>query len=116
MGWDTRDPKKDNHTGWVKVENDLTMGPLGLLKWLLVILVIIGSIVGVFKYTSTVTDRVVMKNSFQYKEGMAQKAAILQASIVEIEILMERQPENYQPLSLQKMILTTQLRAITINE
>ena len=69
-----------------------------------------------FRYTNTVTDRIVMKNSFQYKEGMEQRAAILEASLVELEVLLQSNPANRQDLVNQKTILKAQLRAITINE
>ena len=65
---------------------------------------------------STIVERKVFTESFQYKEGMAQRAAMLEASIVEIDILLQTNPENRQGLVNQKTILKAQLRAITINE
>lgn len=65
---------------------------------------------------STVVERTVFKQSFQYKEGMEQRAAILGANISEIDILLRSNPENKQDLINQKSILTAQLRAITINQ
>jgi hypothetical protein len=57
-----------------------------------------------------------MKNSFQYKEGMEQRAAILQASITELDIRLQQNPDNRQDLQNQRSILSAQLRAITINK
>lgn len=64
---------------------------------------------------STMVEAAVFKHSFQYKEGMAQRAAIMEASIIEIDIRLQGNPENYQDLVNQKSILNAQLRAITIN-
>ncbi len=61
-------------------------------------------------------DRVVMKQSFQYKEGMAQRGAILEASIVELDIALQGNPEYRKDLINQKRILSAQLKAITINK
>lgn len=65
---------------------------------------------------STIVERKVFEESFQYKEGMAQRAAILQANIVEVDVLLKGNPENRQDLINQKSILSAQLRAITIND
>ncbi len=65
---------------------------------------------------STIIEREVFKQSFQYKEGMAQRAAIMEANIAEITIMLQSNPENKQNLIKQKMILNAQLRAITINQ
>lgn len=65
---------------------------------------------------STIVEREVFKNSFQYKEGMNQRAAILKANISEIDIRLRSNPENKEELLNQRMILLSQLKAITINE
>ena len=65
---------------------------------------------------STVVERIVFEQSFQYKTGMAQRGAILEANIVEIDILLNSNPENKQDLINQKLILRSQLHAITINK
>lgn len=65
---------------------------------------------------STIVERKVFENSFQYKQGMAQRGAILEANIAEIDILLQNNPENKQGLMDQKSILRSQLRAITINQ
>lgn len=65
---------------------------------------------------TTVVERVVFENSFQYKTGMAQRGAILEANIIEIDMLLQSNPENRQELINQKSVLNAQLRAITINQ
>ena len=65
---------------------------------------------------STAVEREVFKQSFQYKEGMQQRASILEANIAEIDVLLRSNPENKQDLINQKSILRAQLRAITINK
>lgn len=107
---------------WNKVEKDIESGPLGLFKWI-VICIIVLSLIGGFLYIQkqaakpidTAIDRMVMKNSFQYKEGMEQRAAILEASILEIDILLQGNPDNRNDLINQKRVLNAQLKAITIN-
>lgn len=105
---------------WDKVEQDISRGPLGAYKWLVIgvvsLVLLIGGLSFVLKPASMAVDRVVMKTSFQYKEGMAQRGAILEANIVEIDILLQQNPANRQDLLNQKSILRSQLRAITINE
>jgi len=105
---------------WNKVEKDLESGPVGAFKWLaigVVILMIFFDGLGfVSKYLSVNADRVITKQSFQYKEGMQQRAAILEANIEELDILLARNPENRADLEAQRSILRAQLRAITINK
>ncbi len=101
---------------WKNVEKDVESGPLGLAKWIVVLVLFLGAIGWVFKPVDKAVERAVMKQSFQYKEGMEQRAAILQANIAEIDALIAQQPENREALSAQKRVLKAQLRAITINE
>ena len=79
-----------------------------------------------FNYTDTVANRVITKNSFQYQEGMAQRAAILKANIAAISIIdvlrraelnveIAKDPSN-EDLRNQRKILQAQLTAITINQ
>lgn len=65
---------------------------------------------------STIVERQVFENSFQYKTGMAQRAAVLEANIAEIDSLLMSNPDNKQELLNQKSVLKVQLRAITINQ
>jgi hypothetical protein len=105
---------------WEKVEKDISNGPFGLFKWIaiaaILCVVLFGGINLFMKPASMVVDRIVMKNSFQYREGMEQRGAILEANIVELDIALQQNPENRQNLINQKRILSAQLRAITINK
>ena len=105
---------------WDKVERDIERGPLGLVKWLIIAVigatVFFGGLGFVTKYLSVNADRIITKQSFQYKEGMEQRAAILKANIEEIDIQLRRNPENRSALEAQRSILNAQLRAITVNE
>lgn len=105
---------------WEKVEKDVEGGPLGLFKWMAIgtvlLVVLFGGINLIMKPASMAVDRMVMKNSFQYVEGMEQRAAILQASITEVDIRLQQNPPNAQDLQNQRSILSAQLRAITINQ
>jgi len=105
---------------WEKVEKDVEGGPFGLLKWIAIfvvaLVILFGGINLFMKPASMAVDRIVMKTSFQYKEGMEQRAAILEASLAEINIMLSQYPEKSKELGAQKRILTAQLRAITINQ
>lgn len=105
---------------WDKVEKDVEGGPFGLMKWIAIFVIcaviLFGGINLFMKPASMAVDRIVMKNSFQYKEGMEQRAAVLQANIVEIDVMIQQFPEKSEALNGQKRILTAQLRAITINQ
>lgn len=105
---------------WEKVASDMESGPFGLFKWVAIavalLVVLFGSINLFMKPASVAVDRVVMKNSFQYVEGMEQRAAILQANIAELDVRLQKNPANRENLLNQKQILNAQLRAITINK
>ncbi len=105
---------------WNRVEGDLVSGTWGALKWLLIVVIVVGVLATGTRYLgmwgNTVMDRVVMKNSFQYKEGMAQRAAVLQAQIAQVELDISKNPELRGELSSQKKVLEAQLNAITINQ
>lgn len=105
---------------WDKVGKDVESGPLGTFMWvtvcLLAVVVLFGGVNLIMKPASMAVDRIVMKTSFQYKEGMEQRAAILQASITELDIKLRSNPTNKQDLDNQRLILSAQLRAITINQ
>lgn len=105
---------------WEKVGNDVESGPMGLFKWIAIavvlLVVLFGGIRMVMKPANMAVDRIVMKQSFQYKEGMEQRAAILQANITEIDVMIQQDPQNRQQYTNQKRILSAQLNAITINQ
>lgn len=91
------------------------------LRFSPVILLIVGVLFGL-KYFgligSTIVEREVFKHSFQYKEGMNQRAATLEASIIELEILIQNEHDGNvrKNLTNQKTILKAQLRAITLTK
>lgn len=105
---------------WDKVGKDVEGGPFGLFKWVVIgvvlVTVLFGGINLIMKPATMAVDRIVMKNSFQYVEGMEQRAAILQANIAEIDIRLSQNPENKTDFQNQRSILSAQLRAITINQ
>lgn len=104
---------------WDKVESDIEKGPFSAFKWLAILVICLFVLFGFLNAVGLVggkaVERMVLKNSFQYKEGMAQRGAILEANLAEIDVLIAQQPNNDE-LKGQKRILTAQLRAITINE
>jgi len=105
---------------WNKVETDIGQGPLGAIKWFVIIIlflfVFFGALNAIGLIGGKAVERQVLKHSHQYKEGMDQRAAILQANIAELDILIAQRPANVKNLENQKLILQAQLRAITINE
>lgn len=105
---------------WEKVGKDVDSGPLGTFKWIalgvLAFTVLFGGIRLIMKPANMAVDRVVMKTSHQYREGMEQRAAILEASILELNLKLQQNPENRVDLQNQKAILSAQLKAITINQ
>jgi hypothetical protein len=107
-------------SSWDKVGKDVDSGPLGAFKWLVITVVFVGLLATGTRYLgmwgNTVMERVVMKNSFQYVEGMEQRAAILQAQIAQVNLDIMKNPNQRQELLLQKKVLEVQLNAITINQ
>ena len=79
---------------------------------LLVITILFG--IGAFlKIGGKMVDRQVMVNSHQYKEGMEQRAAVLEANIAEIDVQLRMGKGDVDSLEGQKMILNAHLKAIT---
>ena len=107
---------------WDKVESDIEKGPGGLFKWIAIaviaFVVLFGGINLFMKPAGVAVDRVIMKNSFQYREGMAQRGAILQAQIAEIDMQISQATDSttIENLNRQKAVFRVQLNAITINE
>ena len=90
-----------------------------VFKWWIFILLLVVLTIPVFtalKYFgvigSTIVERVVFEQSFQYKEGMAQRGAILEANIAEIDMLIATGKGNPEELQAQKSVLRVQLNAI----
>ena len=82
---------------------------MGYLILTMVILAIVG---GALRFAGVFGERVVFENSFQYKEGMSQRANTLQAQIAEIEMNIINNPEMYAQLNAQKKVLEIQLKGI----
>lgn len=85
--------------------------------WVWVTILFVGSII-VFSLLSslgfigkTVVERVVFEQSFQYKEGMDQRARILEANIAELDAMIGLGQGNAAQLQAQKRVLTIQLKA-----
>ncbi|MBV1930043.1 MAG: hypothetical protein KUG81_11090 [Gammaproteobacteria bacterium] len=72
---------------------------------------ILGTVSAIGYQLSVVGERLAFQNSFQYDEGMNQRARTLKAQIDQVDILLMGNPENYQELQAQKRILTVQLNA-----
>ena len=107
---------------WNKVEKDIERGPFGLYKWVVIgvvgLALLAGAISLVSRPAEVIVDRVVFENSFQYKKGMEQRGAILEANLIEVEeqIRNASSVEEREGLLSQKRVFEAQLRAITINE
>ena len=101
---------------WDKVEKDIESGPLGAFKWFAIIVVSIvvlfAGINFIMKPASVAVESAVFKNSFQYQEGMEQRAAILEANIAEIDGLLITNPQDSENLNAQKRALRAQLNAV----
>jgi len=78
--------------------------------------VILTAVGWVLKPADVAVDRIIIKNSFQYKEGMAQRGAILEANIIEVEnrIRMEQDAEVVAGLENQLSSLRAQHQAVTL--
>lgn len=104
---------------WDKVGDDISSGPRGLIKWFVIavlfLVVFFSAISFIMRPAEKAVDRLVQKHSWQYKEGMAQRGAILEANIAEVDVQLAKFPNDAELLA-QKRVLNAQLRAITINE
>jgi len=105
---------------WDNVEKNVASGPMGLFKWVVIgsvlLFVLIGGLNALGLIGGTIIQREVFENSFQYRAGMEQRGAILEANIAELDMLIQQNPGNRQGLEAQKRVVQTQLRAITINQ
>jgi len=82
---------------------------MGYLILTIVILAIIG---GGLRIAGVFGERVVFENSFQYKEGMRQRANVLEAQIAEIDMQISINPDMSQQLSAQRKVLQIQLKGM----
>lgn len=109
-----------SNKGWDKVESDIESGPMGLFKWITIAVILLTLLIGGVSWITMpaekVVERVVFKESFQYKEGMEQRAAILKSNIAQIDADMISHPEKYDQLLAQRKVFEAQLNAITINQ
>jgi len=100
---------------WNRVGNDIERGPMGMFKWIVIAALACFALFGTLgvlgKIGGTATDRVVLEQSFQYKEGMKQRARTLEASIAEIDVRISQDPSN-QDLRNQRSYLVIQLNAM----
>ena len=88
----------------------------GWVFFILLMVVLIIPVLSGLKYLGiiggTIVERVVFEQSFQYKTGMAQRGAILEANIAEIDMLIATGQGNTEQLQAQKSVLRVQLNAI----
>ncbi len=72
----------------------------------------------VLKPASMFAERVAIKASHQYKEGMAQQAAIYESQLIELDIQLTTQtdPDIITGLVNQQRFVKSRLRAITLNK
>lgn len=92
----------------MKMFKDYSKG-MGYLILTIVVLAIVG---GGLRFAGVFGERIVFENSFQYKEGMRQRANVLEAQIAEIEINIMRNPEMSNQLNAQKKVLQIQLKGM----
>lgn len=82
------------------------------MSYFILTVLILSVLGGALKIAGVFGERVVFENSFQYKEGMKQRAATLEAQIVEIEMNIMKFPEQAQTLQMQKKVLQIQLNSM----
>ena len=84
------------------------------VMWAIAICVFITVIGWVMRPVDMVVERAVLVNSHQYKEGMADRAAVLGASIAEVEsrLMTTSDSETRKGLENQASALRIQLKAI----
>ena len=83
------------------------------LPLIILVCVILFGLSSLIRVGGKMVDRQIMVSSHQYKEGMNQRAATLQASIAEIDVMLMQGKGNADELEGQKMILNAQIKSIT---
>lgn len=80
---------------------------------MIIAVLVFGGIGLIKKPLSARIDREVAVNSHQYKEGMAERTAVLSANIAEINIMLAENPdeETKKALKSQRSVLSVQLKA-----
>ena len=82
---------------------------LKVMGYVVLTIVIIGSTTGILRYIGVFGERKVFEQSFQYKEGMKQRANTLESQIAEIERQISLNPDMVDQLTAQKKVLEIQL-------
>lgn len=82
---------------------------MGYVVLTILILSIVG---GGLRFAGVFGERVVFENSFQYKEGAKQRAAVLEAQILQLDVDIYNNPEMADSLRMQQKVLKAQLAAV----
>ena len=80
---------------------------MGYIILTVLILALLG---GLIKTSNVFGERILFKNSFQYSEGMEQRAITIRAQIAAIDAHIIQNPEMRQQLSAQRKVLEIQLQ------
>ena len=83
-----------------------------VMGYTILTIVLLSAVGGGLKYIGVFGERVVFENSFQYKEGMSQRANTLEAQIAEIDMQIMRNPNKVNQLRAQRKVLEIQLRGV----
>lgn len=82
------------------------------MGYLVLTILILAAIGGALKVAGVFGERVVFKNSFQYKEGMEQRANVLEAQIAEVDMQIINNPSMREQLTAQRKVLEIQLQGM----
>lgn len=96
---------------WEKVDDDISSGPFGLLKWVVIISLFVTIIGGGLKVIGVATDAAIFENSYQKQQADKSRVDTLRASIAEIDMMIQQYPDRRNELQQQKRVLNVQLRA-----
>ncbi|MFK5882798.1 MAG: hypothetical protein QM489_00420 [Candidatus Izemoplasma sp.] len=80
------------------------------MGYLVLTIVILAFTAGGLKYLGVFGERVVFEQSFQYKEGMKQRANTLEAQIAEVDMQISLNPDIADQLRAQRKVLEIQLK------
>lgn len=88
----------------------------GWWLWLIFLIIIAALIGSILKYTgmigTTIVERVIFENSFQYKEGMKQRSSVLESSLSEIDLMQIQGKISILESEAQKRVLRIQLGSV----
>ena len=82
------------------------------MKYLVGTILILAITGGALKFFGVIGERVVFEQSFQYKEGMKQRANVLEAQIAEVDRQISINPDMRAQLEAQKKVLEIQLQGM----